>query len=119
VRQAIRADAVIAREVRTIKLAASREFFARIIERNESWIGHHGSSASLRFDAQFDIELACDCAHHLLGARQDDTDRAAYSWADEAWAYSLPHAPRGGARRRGLDAPGRAGATVLKRRLRA
>lgn len=91
---AIRVDAVIAREVRTINLVASREFFVRMIERSESWIGHHGGGALPRFDTQFDIELACDCAHHLLGARQDDKDRAAVPWTDEAWADSLPSAAR-------------------------
>lgn len=92
--EAIRTDAVIAREVRTINLVASREFFARMVERNESLIGHHGSSASPRFDTQFDIELACDCAHHLLGAREDDKDRAAVAWTDEALATILPSAAR-------------------------
>ncbi|MBI5255901.1 MAG: hypothetical protein HY855_05335 [Burkholderiales bacterium] len=84
--QTLRTDARIAREVRTIHLVASRQVYAQMLARQLPAAGDGAPTLA----TQYDLELACDCVHHLLGTRCTDDQRTPVPWPDDAWVDTLP-----------------------------
>lgn len=88
--ETIKTDPAIAREVRTIHLVASRLFYDLMAKRNPREGGGTPTAAVPALETQFDIELACDCVHHLLGTRCAPDERLQVPWGDETWAAQWP-----------------------------